>query len=86
MRIIDFEDTGLEYDSRDRNFNEVAHLDIQVFVTIPQATLNKLAQPGYHPIAANVLSEKLAESTSVGELLRKVDRYTNGAVVRVSGR
>lgn len=86
MKLISFEDTGLAGDNRERPLREVARLEIQVFVVVPTGTLNKLGQPGWHPVAADWVQEKLAESDSVGELLRKVDKYTEGAVVRVSGR
>jgi len=86
VRIISFGETGLAGDNRKRSLDETARVELQIYVTIPAATLRKLSSPGHKMVAGDVLNEKLAESSSVGELLRKIDRYTDGAIVRVSGR
>lgn len=86
MKIIEFEDTGLDGDGRKRSLNEVARVDFSIYCTIPQTTLNKMREPGRALMAIDVVREIVNTCDTVGDVLRKLDKYSDGAVMNVSGR
>ena len=86
MKLIDFEGTGLEADSRNRPLEETARVEIQIYIHVPASDLRKMSGPGRRMCAIDVVREKLADADNVGDVLRRVAKYSDGAVLRVSGR
>jgi hypothetical protein len=82
MKIV--EGTELPGDPRKRPLRNTARIDVVIYLDVPDSEIRKM--PGYKQHAIDLAREKIAESSSVGELLNKVQRYSAGAIVRASGR
>ena len=82
MKLIDQAD--LPDDPRNRSLKNTARVDISIYLDVPDRVLQKL--PPWQTMAIDLAREKIGESSTVGDLLRRLEPYTEGAVVRASGR
>jgi hypothetical protein len=84
MKLIDTAD--IPADPRQRSLRNLARVEMQIYVDISDTDLNKAGEPGWHPAAIDWLRKRLEGATTVGEVCKRIEKYSDGAVLRVSGR
>jgi hypothetical protein len=84
VKII--EDADIDGDPRKRSFRNLARVEIQIYVEISDSELNKAGVPGWNPAAIDYLRRRLDGVETVGDVLKRIDKYADGAIMRVSGR